>query len=231
MQTNKHPQTSLARAMSLFQTLEDACFLDYLRKGIRHSPKIQLREDVRQILKNLRDAVPLDVRFNPYHDPENGQFTFAPNNAGAEHWPERGESSLDVDKAVKHLNDNATTFNHALKRFNRRIGKCAQYVRQALEAGGVYIDPKKRPGVAKDYGPHLEKAGFHKLSPRPKPDYDPQKGDVVVIQSHPKVSRAGHIAIFNGRDWVSDFVPPQRSSIWPGPGYRTYKPDYEVYRP
>ena len=30
MQTNKHPQTSLARAMSLFQTLDDACFLDYL---------------------------------------------------------------------------------------------------------------------------------------------------------------------------------------------------------
>ena len=30
MHTNKHPQGSLARAMSLFQTLDDACFLDYL---------------------------------------------------------------------------------------------------------------------------------------------------------------------------------------------------------
>ena len=220
MQTNKHPQTSLARAMSLFQTLDDACFLDYLRKGIRHSPQTQLREDVRQILKNLRDAVPLDVRFNPYHDPENGQFTFAPNNAGAEHWPERGESSLDVDKAVKHANREAE---------DNSIRKCAKYVRQALEAGGVYIP--NNPELAKDYGPHLEKAGFHRLSPRPRPDYDAQKGDVVVIQSHPEVSRAGHIAIFNGKHWVSDFVQEHDKTIWPGPGYRKFKPDYEVYRP
>ena len=220
MHTNKHPQGSLARAMSLFQTLDDACFLDYLRKGIRHSPQTQLREDVRQILKNLRDAVPLDVRFNPYHDPENGQFTFAPNNAGAEHWPERGESSLDVDTAVKHANREAE---------DNSIRKCAKYVRQALEAGGVYIP--NNPELAKDYGPHLEKAGFHRLSPRPRPDYDAQKGDVVVIQSHPEVSRAGHIAIFNGKHWVSDFVQEHDKTIWPGPGYRKFKPDYEVYRP
>ncbi len=230
MHTNKHPQRSLARAKHVFHTLDDACFRDYLRKGIQKSPKTEVREEARQLAQHI-EALMRELRFNPYHDPENGQFTFAPRNAGAENWPERGESSLDVDAAVKHANDHATTFNHALKKFNRRIGKCAQYVRQALEAGGVYMDPKKRPRLAKDYGPYLEKAGFHKLSPRPKPDYDPQKGDVVVIQSHPKVSEAGHIAIFNGKDWVSDFIPPQRGSIWAGPGYREHKPSYEVYRP
>ena len=30
MQTNKHPQTSLARATHVFHMLDDACFLDYL---------------------------------------------------------------------------------------------------------------------------------------------------------------------------------------------------------
>jgi hypothetical protein len=205
--------------MSLFQTLDDACFLDYLRKGIRHSPQTQLREDVRQILKNLRDAVPLDVRFNPYHDPENGQFTFAPNNAGAEHWPERGKSALNVDEAVKYAMSEAKSSS---------IGQCAKYVRRALEAGGVFI--KNHPTFAKDYGPHLEKGGFHKLSPRPKPDYDPQKGDVVVIQNHTQ-GGAGHIAIFNGKHWVSDFVQPRNDSFWPGPPYREHKPPYEVYRP
>ena len=223
MQTNKHPQTSLARAMSLFQTLDDACFLDYLRKGIRHSPQTQLREDVRQILKNLRDAVPLDVRFNPYHDPENGQFTFAPNNAGAEHWPERGESSLDVDKAVAHANREAERDS---------LGKCALYVRRALQYGGG-LKNLETPisGFVKEYGPYLERVGFHKLSPRPQPDYDAQKGDVVVIQNHPDGHEAGHIAIFNGSHWVSDFVQPQKENLWPGPGYRREKPDYEVYRP
>jgi hypothetical protein len=218
---------SLMWATHVFHTLDDACFRDYLRKGIGHSPKTELREEARQLAQNI-EALMREVRFNPYHDPENGQFTFAPRNAGSENWPERGESSLDVDKAVKHLNDNATTFNHALKRFNRPIGNCALYVRRALEAGGVFI--KNYPGLAKEYGPYLEKAGFHKLSPRPQPDYDAQKGDVVVIQNY-EPRKAGHIAIFNGRDWVSDFVPPQRGSIWAGPGYRQYKPPYEVYRP
>ena len=223
MQTNKHPQTSLARATHVFHMLDDACFLDYLRKGIRHSPQTHLREDVRQILKNLRDAVPLDVRFNPYHDPENGQFTFAPRNAGAENWPERGESSLDVDKAVAHANREAERDS---------LGKCALYVRRALQYGGG-LKNLETPisGFAKEYGPYLERVGFHKLSPRPQPDYDAQKGDVVVIQNHPGGHEAGHIAIFNGSHWVSDFVQPQKENLWPGPGYRREKPDYEVYRP
>jgi hypothetical protein len=127
-----------------------------------------------------------------------------------------------VDAAVKHANREAE---------DNSIRKCAQYVRQALEAGGFYINPNDRPDLAKDYGPHLEKAGFHRLSPRPRPDYDAQKGDVVVIQSHTEVSRAGHIAIFNGKHWVSDFVQEHDKTIWPGPGYRKFKPDYEVYRP
>ncbi|MFM7630884.1 MAG: hypothetical protein ACKO43_03615, partial [Alphaproteobacteria bacterium] len=138
MNHNTYLHKSLMRATFVFQTLDDACFRDYLRKGIRHSPQTVLREDARHLAQNI-GALMRELRFNPYHDPENGQFTFAPRNEGSENWPERGESSLDVDKAVKHLNDNATTFNHALKRFNRRIGKCAQYVRRALESGGVFI--------------------------------------------------------------------------------------------
>ena len=218
MHTNKHPQRSLARATHVFHILDDACFRDYLRKGIQKSPKTELREKARQLMQHI-GALMRELRFNPYHDPENGQFTFAPRNAGAEKWPERGESSLDVDKAVKYLNDNAK---------DKSIRRCAQKVREALEAGGVFI--KNYPEFAKDYGPHLEKAGFHKLSPRPQPDYDPKKGDVVVIQNHSK-GGAGHIAICNGKHWVSDFVQDRDKTIWPGPPYREHKPPYEVYRP
>lgn len=218
MHTNKHPQGSIARATHVFHILDDACFRDYLRKGIQKSPKTELREKARQLAQHI-EALMRELRFNPYHDPENGQFTFAPRNAGAENWPERGESSLDVNAAVKHANDHAK---------DKSIRRCAQKVREALEAGGVFI--KNYPGLAKEYGPYLEQAGFHKLSPRPQPDYDAQKGDVVVIQNY-EDGEAGHIAIFNGSHWVSDFLQLRNDSLWAGPGYREHKPSYEVYRP
>ena len=219
MHTNKHPQRSLVRATHVFHMLDDACFRDYLRKGIQKSPKTEVREEARQLAQHI-GALMRELRFNPYHDPENGQFTFAPRNAGAENWPERGESSLDVDAAVKHANDRAQ---------GNSLGRCAQYVREALEKGGFYINLKDRPRLAKNYGSYLEKGGFYKLSPRPQPDYDAQKGDVVVIQNHSK-GGAGHIAIFNGSHWVSDFLQPHKA-IWPGQSYREHKPDYDVYRP
>ncbi len=213
---------SLMWATHVFHTLDEACFRDYLRKGIGHSPKTELREEARQLAQNI-EALMRELRFNPYHDPENGQFTFAPRNAGAENWPERGESSLDVDAAVKYLNREAEPDS---------LGKCALYVRRALQYGGG-LKNLETPisGFAKEYGPYLERVGFHKLSPRPQPDYDAQKGDVVVIQNHPDGHEAGHIAIFNGSHWVSDFEQPQKGNLWPGPGYRREKPDYEVYRP
>lgn len=118
------------------------------------------------------------------------------------------------------------------------IGKCAAYVRRAVEAGGATIRiPPPRIGnsaSACDYGPSLELVGF-------KPVYvhtgtgptdtaiipGQQAGDVVVIQpiaGHPH----GHIALFNGISWVSDFV--QLRGFYPGPQYRNVKPAYTLYR-
>lgn len=118
------------------------------------------------------------------------------------------------------------------------IGKCAAYVRRAVEAGGVTIRiPPPRIGnsaSACDYGPSFELVGF-------KPVYvhtgtgptdtaiisGQQTGDVVVIQpiaGHPH----GHIALFNGTNWVSDFV--QLRGFYPGPQYRNVKPAYTLYR-
>ncbi|CCJ71550.1 FIG00554498: hypothetical protein [Cronobacter condimenti 1330] len=118
------------------------------------------------------------------------------------------------------------------------LGKCATYVRKAVEAGGVKIKiPPPRIGnsaSACDYGPSLEKVGF-------KPVYvysgsgptdtaiipGQQTGDVVVIQpidDHPH----GHIALFNGVSWVSDFI--QTVGFYPGQQYRNVKPAYKLYR-
>jgi hypothetical protein len=107
-----------------------------------------------------------------------------------------------------------------------------------VEAGGVKIKiPPPRIGnsaSACDYGPSFEAVGF-------KPVYfytgsgptdtavipGQQAGDVVVIQpidGHPH----GHIALFNGTNWVSDFI--QLRGFYPGQQYRNVKPAYILYR-
>lgn len=118
----------------------------------------------------------------------------------------------DLDKAVKHLNSHAQ---------GRSLGLCATYVRRAVEAGGVTLT---RTLSAKNYGPSLVAVGFGKL---PADPIIYRVGDVAVIQSLPG-SPHGHIAMFNGKNWVSDFV--QIHGYYPGSNYRKSKPAVAFYR-
>ena len=100
-------------------------------------------------------------------------------------------------------------------------GNCATYVRKAIEWGGATLG---RTHYAKDYGPVLEEAGFHTVLTAPR------KGDIVVIQPAPG-HPSGHMAIYNGTVWVSDFTQndgPQ--GFYPGQAYRTAQPAYKIYR-
>lgn len=77
---------------------------------------------------------------------------------------------------------------------------CAASVRQAMEAAG--IPTAGRPDDAGDYGPFLVR---HGALPVDSESYQPQPGDIAVFDKssdHP----AGHIQVFNGQHWVSDFV-------------------------
>lgn len=100
----------------------------------------------------------------------------------------------------------------------KSIGLCAKYVRLAIAAGGVKVTPTLS---AKNYGPHLVAAGFKATAGTP------QSGDVIVIQSIPGHPH-GHMAIYDGRHWFSDFK--QLRGFYPGPGYRSLKPAYKIYR-
>ncbi|HEY0778279.1 MAG TPA: hypothetical protein VGD56_09960, partial [Gemmatirosa sp.] len=77
--------------------------------------------------------------------------------------------------------------------------KCAHYVREGLEAGG--FDSTGRPIAAGDYGPFLTSRGAAAV---PRDGYTPEMGDIVVF---PKSARHiwGHIAVFDGGQWISDF--------------------------
>lgn len=101
-------------------------------------------------------------------------------------------------------------------------GKCARHVRLALEAGG--FDMSGAPLSAKDYGTYLKLRSFSEVS---QTNYEAKLGDVVVIQPYKGGGTHGHVALFDGKSWISDF---EQRDMWGGPGYRTNKPAHAVYR-
>lgn len=127
------------------------------------------------------------------------------------------DGKYSIEKAVAHLNSNA---------HQKSTGKCATYVRLALQAGGGVL-PALGHEYAKEYGPVLSAMGFQIVDAS---GYTPKKGDLAVFQP-PAGKNAGHIQMHNGTEWVSDFFQGQSPDIYPGPAYRSEKVTYEIYRP
>lgn len=114
----------------------------------------------------------------------------------------------------------------------KSTGKCAMRVRQALEAGG-YQEPPGRPGSAYQYATtgFINKYGFERINVDPL-SYKPQVGDISITDRFNK-HKHGHIAIYDGKNWISDFrqksisiysdLPKSNAknliSVWRDPGY------------
>ncbi|WP_230660408.1 CHAP domain-containing protein [Psychrobacter sp. I-STPA10] len=92
---------------------------------------------------------------------------------------------------------------------SRSIGRCARYVRKALQAAGYEFTPNASAYQYATRGT-LANAGFVKVSN----NTPPQIGDVVVYNRSAK-HKHGHIQIFDGTAWVSDF---RQNSINPYSG-------------
>ncbi|MBZ2399587.1 hypothetical protein K6W59_04680, partial [Erwinia amylovora] len=130
----------------------------------------------------------------------------------------------DAQKAVQYVNEHAESSS---------TGYCARYVKNAINAGG---DISSWPPIvsAKDYGPALVERGFEVITA----PGSFVAGDVVIIQGikksdfpvgeikkdHPH----GHMAMFNGQQWVSDCK--QNNGYYPGGDYRRAKPSFVFYR-
>jgi len=131
---------------------------------------------------------------------------------------ENTKKGLDLNKVLVGLNRKASgTYRKSL------IGRCAKYVRLALEDGGMKTDG--RPVSAKDYGPFLLKKGFKEIS-----GGNDKPGDIVVFEGFkgPKSNHPdGHIQMYNGNDWVSDFI---QTGFWAGSDYREVEPNHKYYR-
>lgn len=94
----------------------------------------------------------------------------------------------DPDKAAEYATERAE---------RRSVGMCALYVRKAIIAGGI---PLYVGGDAWSYKYMLPILNFHQMGK----ESEREVGDIVVFQ--PIGGRKfGHIAIWNGIQWVSDF--------------------------
>ncbi len=127
------------------------------------------------------------------------------------------KEGYDIDKAVSYIISNAEP---------NSVARCGKYVRLAIRAGG--IDTKDRPGStyhAKAYKDYLPKKGFSIVS---TDNY--LKGDIAVFeafQGERKYHESGHIQMYTGSQWVSDF---KQKSFWAGSDYRKAKPNYVILR-
>lgn len=139
----------------------------------------------------------------------------------------KGEQSTNVVGAAASglamkvsgiIRNNATvnTKHGGIKAATKSIGRCARHVFNSLAAAGFDVgnaDINKASGIqsAKDAVPPLKRAGFEVVG-YPAADNNnagAMPGDVEVwsgVPGHPD----GHIAFFDGRNWISDFVQQGR---------------------
>lgn len=84
-------------------------------------------------------------------------------------------------------------------------GACAKYVRVSLNEAG-YQEPDGRPTSAYQYATtgFLNKYGFNNIDVGDPLSYKPEMGDISVTRPFGE-HKHGHIAIYNGENWVSDF--------------------------
>lgn len=99
----------------------------------------------------------------------------------------------------------------------RSIGRCALYVRRALQAAGYSFTPQ--PSAYQYAHGTLASAGFVRLS---NDNYVPQVGDVAVFNRTAK-NPHGHIQIYDGSQWVSDFRQPKFSPYSQHNGYSVWR--------
>lgn len=112
-----------------------------------------------------------------------------------------------VDYLVKHAGVNS-------------LSECATFTRRAIAAGGISLI---RTRLAKNYGDSLLKAGFVAIPQSAVPE----KGDVAIIQPYEGGNGIGHMTMFDGKTWYSDF---KQRDMYPGPKYRQFRPPYVIYR-
>jgi hypothetical protein len=143
---------------------------------------------------------------SPGYSSSMGRLTSQNKTAQVEPVPDNPSTIPAADRqpetsaSVLHKNQLAVWMDaHALTRSSHHS---AMYCRLGLEAAGLSTQDRPRSGAAADYGPFLLRHGPQVVA---ADSYTPQVGDTVVFDKtaqHPY----GHIEMYDGQRWVSDFM-------------------------
>jgi len=120
-------------------------------------------------------------------------------------------NGFDISLACNWITDNSYPYY-----IKGKCGKCAKFVRSAIDVGfgtnpnnnTSYTGKNGRPSWAWHYGDFLPKIGFKHLQHITRSDlnsYSPLPGDIAVYKKNGSTSQPGHICMYNGNQWVSDF--------------------------
>ena len=142
-----------------------------------------------------------------------------------------GSADWDFDKIAKAALTN---------RLGAASGKCAEYVRKALTAGDLRGKIQKqfggKLGNAHEYLTKLPNLGFNRVySGSSLKSFQLMKGDVVVFDrgvygSDNKSGGGwvyGHVAIWTGGNWVSDFI---QNTVYPHSKYASKGIPFSIFR-
>ncbi|HKV91758.1 MAG TPA: RHS repeat-associated core domain-containing protein [Candidatus Angelobacter sp.] len=143
--------------------------------------------------------------------------------------------NLDIDAFVQQMDDQAEDSSQ---------GQCAKYVRMGLDVGlgGEASDENDlgSPVPAKDWGQWLiDNQGFTNVTDEwnGQPGYGANVGDIAVFQPDNGSNKNGHIEVWDGTQWVSDYKQgaPVESGKYEGahffPNLGKYgRQPYQIYR-
>jgi hypothetical protein len=136
------------------------------------------------------------------------------------------DAQWDLDKIAEFVSKKTKgTFKPGLK-----IGQCALYVRQALQAGDLQKQIPAGLGDAWQLGAKLKTMGWAVVGNINT--IKPLKGDIGFFDkgsymSGGKPTPYGHVCIFTGSAWISDFT---QASIYPGSQMAKQGVKHEILR-
>lgn len=108
---------------------------------------------------------------------------------------------------------------------SKSVGKCAKYVRMALNKAGIYFDVN--PPAACDYLSKLdEDARFERLTDKCYEPINVEELGIIAVFSRSSITPYGHIQGYTDVGWISDFK--QRTFI-PGNKYQQALNDRSIY--
>lgn len=108
--------------------------------------------------------------------------------------PFRKNDKYNLERACRWLQANTN---------NVSSHRCAMFVRMALEAGG--LNTSGRPIWAWHYKNYLPKIGFTYVGSYTNNGYTPYPGDIAVYMNGNDKNQPGHICMYTGIQWCSDF--------------------------